>query len=292
MSRAVALRIRFWGVRGSHPTPGPSTVRVGGNSSCVEIHAGGCNLVFDAGTGIIGLGQDLLQRGGARTAHIFLSHTHHDHIEGLRFFQPVYVPGWQCFLYGGGSGPRTIEHILSGIMRPRLFPVSFSELPNPLSIRTLSSSERIHVPGSTPRVVVEARHSDAHPKVGVMMYRITCGHRTVVYATDVEAPKGGHEDVVEFARGADVLIHDAQYTDAEYFSADFHKVGWGHSTVRMAAEAARAADVGELILYHHDPSHNDAEIRRIEHFARRLFPRTRAAVEGLELRLAPPRTSS
>jgi len=287
MSRAAALRIRFWGVRGSHPTPGPSTARVGGNSSCVEIGAGGRTLVFDAGTGIIGLGQDLVQRAGARSVDIFLSHMHHDHIEGLRFFQPLYHPGWKCHLYGAGSGPKTLEHILAAVMRPRLFPVSFSELPNPLSIRTLGASERIEMHGS-PRVVVEARHSRAHPKVGVMLYRVTCGHRTVVYATDIEAPKGGYEDVAEFARGADVLIHDAQYTDAEYFSADFHKVGWGHSTVRMAAEAACAAGVGELILYHHDPSHNDAEIRRIERFARRIFPRTRAATEGLELRLRAP----
>ena len=285
MSRAAALRVRFWGVRGSHPAPGPSTVRVGGNSSCVEVDAGGSILVFDAGTGIIPLGHDLLQRRGTRAVHIFLSHTHHDHIEGLRFFQPIYRPGWKCYLYGAGSGPKTLEHILAGLLRPRLFPVSYAELPNRLSIQSLGAHARIQLRGS-PRVSVVARHSRAHPKVGVTLYRVTCGRRSVVYATDVEAPKSGYADVVEFARGADVLIHDAQYTDAEYFSAGLHKVGWGHSTARMAAEAASAAGVGELVLFHHDPSHDDAEVRRLERLARHVFPRTRAATEGLELRLA------
>jgi phosphoribosyl 1,2-cyclic phosphodiesterase len=290
MRRAPALRIRFWGVRGSYPVPGPSTIGVGGNSSCVEVSTGGDTLVFDAGTGLIGLGQDLLRRAGdgavrGRSVHIFLSHTHHDHIEGLRFFLPVYSPGWKCHVYGGGNGPNTLERVLAGVMRPRLFPVSLAELPNRLFIRTLGADERIRFRAS-PRVEVRAHHSHAHPKVGVMLYRVSCGGRSVVYATDVEAARGGHEDVAAFARGADVLIHDAQYTDAEYFRQDFHKIGWGHSTVHMAAEVARAAGVGQLILYHHDPGHDDAEVRRIERSARTIFPRTLAAIEGLELRLA------
>jgi phosphoribosyl 1,2-cyclic phosphodiesterase len=281
----LALRIRFWGVRGSHPVPGAATARVGGNSSCVEVDAGGHTLVFDAGTGLINLGRALLRRKGGRAVHIFLSHTHHDHIEGLRFFEPVYRTGWTCRVYGAGSGSQSLARVLAGVMRPHLFPVSLGELPVPLEIRALADRASVRLRG-TPAVEVAARYSGAHPKVGVTLYRVTCGGRSVVYATDVEGPKGGHADVVDFARGTDVLIHDAQYTDDEYFGRGQHKVGWGHSTVRMAAEAARAAGVGQLILYHHDPQHDDAEVGRLERLAQTIFARTRAATEGLEIRLA------
>lgn len=285
MTAAPALRVRFWGVRGSHPVPGKSTLRIGGNSSCVEVKAGGHTLAFDAGTGIIGLGNELLLRDGKRSVHIFLSHTHHDHVEGLRFFQPVYRPEWSCSVYGTGSGRHTLERVLASIMKPHFFPVALSEVPTQLSIQTLEKHDRVTLPGKQP-VEVLARYSRAHPKVGVTLYRVTCAGRSVVYATDVEAPKGGDQDVIEFARGADVLIHDAQYTDEEYSGGDLTKAGWGHSTVRMAAEAARAADVGELILFHHDPAHDDTEVRRIQRQAQAIFPRSRAAFEGMELRLA------
>jgi phosphoribosyl 1,2-cyclic phosphodiesterase len=285
MRRAPALHIRFWGVRGSHPVPGPATARVGGNSSCVEITAAGHHLVFDAGTGIIGLGQLLLHGDGDRSVHIFLSHTHHDHIEGLRFFQPAYDDRWTCYLYGTSPPRKTLEQLLAGVMTPSFFPVALSELPARLCIRTLARDERIVFRGSR-AVEVQARYSRAHTKLGVTMYRVTCGGRSVVYATDIEAPLGGHDDVVTFARGADVLIHDAQYTDAEYHDGHHGKAGWGHSTVRMAAEVARAAGVGELLLYHHDPDRADPQMPALERLARRIFPQSRIATEGMKVSLA------
>jgi phosphoribosyl 1,2-cyclic phosphodiesterase len=284
MSAAPAVRVRFWGVRGSYPAPGPSTAEVGGNSSCVEINAGGQTLVFDAGTGIIGLGRELVQRRGEPVVHIFLSHLHHDHIEGLRFFAPAYSPEWSCCVYGDNDTPHMLRRLLAQMMMPRFFPVSLSQLPARLRISGFGKRGRVRFGGPVP-VVVVARFSRAHPKVGVMLYRVTCAGRSVVYATDVEGPKGGHEDVVAFARGADILIHDAQYTDAEYHGGHLNKAGWGHSTVRMAAEAAQAAHVGQLIIYHHDPGHDDAEVRHLERFARTIFPHSRAATEGMELRL-------
>jgi phosphoribosyl 1,2-cyclic phosphodiesterase len=284
VSREVALRVRFWGVRGSHPAPGPTTVRVGGNSSCVEVEAGRHALVFDAGTGIIELGRRMLRDGSQRDVHIFLSHTHHDHIEGLRFFEPVYRCDWSCHLYGPGRGTQTLERILRGAMEPSFFPVSLSELPSHLHIRDLRGDELIRL-NSRPVVEVVTHHSQAHPKTGVRLYRVACRGRSLVYATDVEAAKGGHDDVVAFARGADVLIHDAQYTEEEYFGGHITKAGWGHSTVRMAAEVAREAGVGELLLYHHDPIRNDAAVARLERAARKIFPATRAAREGMEIEL-------
>ena len=285
MSKVAALRIRFWGVRGSYPTPGRTTLKVGGNSSCVEVEAGDHTLVFDAGTGIIRLGADLVRRPSERrVVHLFISHTHHDHIEGLRFFDPFYRKEWDCRLYGQAAGRHTLEKRLRRVMGPPYFPVTFDEVPAPPVIHQLADRERLRLAGR-PTVRVDARHSRAHPQHGVTLYRVTCGRRSVVYATDIEGPKGGHADVVEFARGADVLIHDAQYTDEEYSGGWMNKVGWGHSTVRMAAEAARAAGAGKLLLFHHDPTHDDAQVRRLEREAQRVFPATEVAYEGLEIEI-------
>ncbi len=284
MSTGQAVRVRFWGVRGSHPTPGPSTLRIGGNSSCVEVATPGRRVIFDAGTGIIALGRRLTRNGAPETVHIFLSHTHHDHIEGLRFFEPVYRPGWHCYLYGPAHAGQKLERILDGAMQPPFFPVGLHELPAQLTISDLNGGERLRL-GGRPPVVVTTRYSTAHPKAGVTLYRVACGGRSVVYATDVEAAKGGHDDVVAFARGADVLIHDAQYTEDEYYGGHLNKAGWGHSTVQQAAEVARAAGVGQLVLYHHDPTHDDAEVRRLERLAHKTFPGAKAAREGVEIEL-------
>lgn len=279
------LRVRFWGVRGSYPAPGPDTVRIGGNSSCVEVVAGEHTLIFDAGTGIIGLGKQMIAEQRAPRVHIFLSHFHHDHIEGLRYFAPAYNRAWRCHVYGPGEGASSVEKLLQRTMETRLFPVSLAELPARLDLHTLGKHQNIRIAGSPP-IVVKARFSRAHPKVGVLLYRIEFNGHSVVYATDVEAPLGGHDDVVEIARDADVLIHDSQYTDAEYFDGGASKAGWGHSTVRMSAEIAREAGVGRLFLYHHDPSHGDRVVRQLERLAKSIFPNSQAAAEGVELRLA------
>jgi ribonuclease BN (tRNA processing enzyme) len=257
---------------------------VGGNSSCVEVVAAGRRLIFDAGTGIIELGRQMMREGSERSAHIFLSHAHHDHIEGLRFFEPAYSCDWKFHLYGPGSGPGVLRDIFKKTMEPHLFPVSLEELPAKVHIEQLGAFTRLKF-GSKPTVTVTARHSRAHPKVGVMLYRVACAGRSVVYASDIESPLGGYEDVVDLARGADLLIHDAQYTDPEYHGGRVNKAGWGHSTVRMAAEVARDAEVGKLVLYHHDPTRTDAQVSRLEQLARSIFPRTEAAREGMELRL-------
>src|SRR5207248_452357 len=245
----TALRVRFWGVRGSYPTPGAATAKIGGNSSCVEIAVGAQRVIFDAGTGLIGLGKQLLREpaAGASELHIFLSHFHHDHIEGLRYFEPVYRPEWRCHIYGPGSTADSVRRSLERAMDTHFFPVSFAELRAQISLRTLGIEETVQLAGP-PAMSVQARFSKAHPKLGVLLYRLQCGGRSVVYATDVEAPKGGEQDVLALARDADLLIHDSQYTDTEYFAGGASgKAGWGHSTVRMAAEIARAANVGQLV---------------------------------------------
>ncbi len=274
------IRIRFWGVRGSFPVPGPSTAKFGGNSSCVEVEAGGKRVVFDAGTGLIALGQHLVDHEPPGDLAILLSHLHHDHIEGLRFFKPFYRKGWRCRLYGPDTGEPGLAEHLAQTMRGRFFPVDMEELPARIDVRQLRPGRRLNL-GGQPKVQVEVEHTSAHPRFGVHLFRLTCHGRSVVYATDIEAPQGGFDSVVRFAAGADVLIHDAQYTHHEYFRDEDNRQGWGHSTVRMAAEAARAAGVGQLILFHHDPCRRDAQIPPLERLAKKIFPRARAAREGL-----------
>lgn len=285
MKGGSSFEVRFWGVRGSHPVPGPSTAKTGGNSSCVEVRAGGKTVIFDAGTGIIPLGHELLGRSGKREVHIFLSHLHHDHIEGLRFFKPFYRPQWACHLFGPATGAPDLGEHLAQTMHGRFFPVEMRELPANIDVRRLEPGARVAV-GGRPRVTVEVGHTNAHPRHGSHLFKLRCGGKSVVYATDVEAPLGGFDDVARFARGADVLIHDAQYTEDEYFRTIDSRKGWGHSTVRMAAETARAAGVGQLILFHHDPCRKDGQIGPLERLARKIFPNTRAAREGLTLKLA------
>lgn len=285
MNVGAGITIKFRGVRGSFPVPGPTTAKTGGNSSCVEVRAGGKVILFDAGTGIIPVGHELVRSAGPREVHIFLSHLHHDHIEGLRFFKPFYKPDWTCHLYGPDTASPGLDDHLAQMMRGRFFPLEMSDLLAKIEIHALTPGGKIDL-GGRPRVRIAIDHTTAHPRFGVHLFRLECAGKSVVYATDVEAPLGGLEKVVSFAKGADVLIHDAQYTEHEYFRREDNRQGWGHSTVRMAAEAARAAEVGRLVLYHHDPCRKDSQIAPLEKLARKIFPRVTAAREGKSLRIA------
>lgn len=276
--------LRFWGVRGSHPTPGRSTVRVGGNSVCVELYAGGQRLIFDAGTGLIRLGEDLCRNAHERQVDLFLSHYHHDHIDGLRFFAPLYERGWTCRIHGPKLGSAKPAPTLRQAMAPAFFPVQLEELPARLEIREVRDDAIVR-PGGRGGPRVRVRLSQAHPKLGVALYRVEYAAKTLVYVTDLEAVGPAFDEVVDFARGGSVLVHDAQYTEEEYFSTHRSRAGWGHSTVRMAAEVARAAGVGKLFLYHHDPSHDDRFLLSLLREARSLFRLTELAREGLRVDL-------
>jgi len=244
-------------------------------------------LAFDAGTGLIGLGDALLARTHRLPrVDIFLSHYHHDHIEGLRFFTPLYECGWECRLYGPKLRGATVERSLRMAMAPPFFPVQWDELPARTQVRSVADGEVIRFSGpGAPRVRVAL--SSAHPKLGVALYRVEYGGRALVYATDLEAIGAAFDLVVEFSRGAQVLVHDAQYTDEEYSGGRRPRTGWGHSTIRIAAEVARAAGVERLFLYHHDPAHSDQELAHLLTRARAIFPASELAREGLRIDLAP-----
>ncbi len=272
--------VRFWGVRGSVPVPGPETVEIGGNTSCVEIRCGEHLLIFDAGTGLRRLG-DALLREMPVTAHLFFSHVHWDHIQGFPFFAPAFIPGNEIHMYGGTNVSGTIETALAGQMETPNFPVRLSQLPAKLSFHDLHEGERVEI-GQGVYVTSAAGN---HPG-GVFAYRVEYRGKSVVYATDTEHYSIPDPKLVALARNADVLIFDTMYTPEEYAGqGGLPKTGWGHSHFEAGVALCRAAGVRHYVLFHHDPAQTDAMVREKERRTRALFPSAEAAYEGLTLRL-------
>lgn len=299
--------IRFWGVRGSYPVPGPRTVRIGGNTACVEIQAGQHTLILDAGTGIINLGADLMRRSRANsgipvTATILFSHMHNDHTQGFPFFDPAYVGASTLHILGPKVFESDLEETLSHAMLPPSFPVALEDLPSLKILRNVNETDIVligprpadvqvlniyhnEIDPSADLVRVRTYHSYGHPKSGVNIYSISWRGKTVVYATDTEGYVQSDQRLVKFAKDADVLIHDAQYRIEDYTNPSKPKQGWGHSTPEMAIAVAQACNAKQLVLFHHEPTYDDATISAIEEKARLAFPNTQAAYEGMELKL-------
>jgi phosphoribosyl 1,2-cyclic phosphodiesterase len=297
------LKIKFWGVRGSHPTPGAGTVIYGGNTACVEIRAGGRMIILDAGTGIIPLGRELAKNAGGRPLELLLlfSHLHHDHIQGFPFFTPAYMPNARLHIFGPGNTPEALKQVLERNQSAENFPLSLWDMPAKKRIESVRESQtivwdkgniRVGEPGpglSPDALVIRIHKSHAHPG-GVYIYRITWRGRSVVYATDTEGYVGMDRRLTAFARNADVLIHDAQYSEEHYRGQlpGFPSTqGYGHSTTAMACEVAASAEVSNLILFHHDPSYTDNQVSAQELAAQKIFPDSHSAYEGMEIKLSP-----
>jgi phosphoribosyl 1,2-cyclic phosphodiesterase len=271
----MTMQVRFWGVRGSIASPGAETAGVGGNTSCVEVVCGDQTIILDAGTGIRKLGDQLVREGRARELTLLLSHLHWDHIQGLPFFVPAYLPDTRLDVLGATWSEVPVSRVLEHQMTAPVFPVRLDELPASIRMREMRSGEALGVGGAR----VTARKLN-HPG-GVLGFRIEFEGRVVAYATDTEHYACLDPAVVSLAAGADVLIYDAQYTPEEYRGErGGSKVGWGHSTWEVGCETARAAGVGSLVLFHHDPRRSDAEVEQLERSARQSFARTIAAREG------------
>lgn len=280
----MSMTIRFWGVRGSIAAPGEDTVKVGGNTSCVELVAGGSRLILDAGTGLRRLGNELMKQGTVDVT-LLLSHVHWDHIQGLPFFTPLYVPGTRLHVVSGSNGTPTRD-ILRRQMSAPTFPVDFNEVPASLSYLEVRERQRF-VAGDTEVTVAKANHPDA-----VYAYRVEHRGRSVVYATDTEHYSCVDPRLAALARNADVLIYDAQYLPTEYIGeAGMSRVGWGHSTWEAAVALARAANVGQLVLFHHDPTRSDDAVAAIEALAQERFTDTLAAREGTSLTVGAARSA-
>jgi len=299
---AASARLKIWGVRGSIPVPGPTTVRYGGNTSCIEVRAEGEIIVLDAGTGIRELGLALEREFGSRPIRITLliSHAHWDHIQGLPFFTPLYNDKNEIRIFGYDGSEDGLAKILKSQMTAPVFPVALYDLPGKIDIKTLETNDF-----KIGNVHVRSKQMN-HPGVCVG-YRLSTGTGSIAYLPDnesfdghkllsieshslspEEAKKQAIEDranLVKFLHGSDILLLDTQYTDEEYQE----HIGWGHGTISSAVALARDAGVRKLVLFHHDPRHDDAAIDSMLVTARELAAgngsrlEVEAAREGDEL---------
>ena len=290
----MSLTLTFWGTRGSVPTPGHATVRYGGNTPCVELRTeDGWLIILDAGTGIRELGRALLDRANGQpiVGDIFLTHAHWDHIQGIPFFAPLFRKGNRFTIWGSRSLQTSIGRVVRDQMSPVVFPVSFEELQARVDFQELAEERRA---GNGYEVsAISVRHPG-----GALGYRFTTGNaggRALVYVSDNElSPEARYDDapgwrgkLVEFVRGASVLVHDSMYTADEYSTF----AGWGHSTQDEAVELALDAEVERLVLFHHRPERSDAEVDRCLERCRALVARRGrtlevvAAAEGMTLRV-------
>jgi phosphoribosyl 1,2-cyclic phosphodiesterase len=272
------MQITFWGVRGSIPTPGPATVQIGGNTSCVEVRAGKAILIFDGGTGLRLLGKKLAKEQPL-TAFMFFSHVHWDHIQGFPFFEPAFVKGNVFHLYGGNNVSRTLEETLEGQMDHPNFPVHLGVMGATMTFADLPEGQAVEIDDGEGGKVRVTNARGNHPQ-GVFAFRVEHGGRALVYATDTEHYEGRiDEKLAALAKDAAILIYDSQYTPEEYST----KKGWGHSTFEEGAKLAKLAGAKKLVLFHHDPMQSDAAVRDKEKRAKAIFPDVIAAHEGLVL---------
>lgn len=269
--------VKVWGARGSVPCPGPRTVRYGGNTSCIEVRCAGHRIVLDGGTGIRELGHAMSPEPPG-PVDVLLTHFHLDHIVGLPFWAPAYTPG-NSIVFRAARLQQTfgLREILHKMMSPPLFPIPLDEFRADVRFEDFSCGAEFEV---APGVSVQTRSLN-HPG-GACGYRISHAGHSMAYVTDTEHVPGSDDaNVLDLMRGADLAFYDATYTEAE-FSAH---LGWGHSTWEEAVRLADLADVGTLVLFHHDPRHEDDDLDRIGAEAARVRPGTLVAREGAEFRL-------
>jgi phosphoribosyl 1,2-cyclic phosphodiesterase len=276
------MQVAFWGTRGSVPTPGPSTVRYGGNTACVEVRTGsGTLFILDCGTGIRELGLILLRQGGPVSGHILLGHTHWDHISGFPFFTPAFMSGNSFKIYGARDLDRSLQSVLAGQMHHTYFPVPLGNLRAELRFEELDEGH-FQVEDMLVRT-----HYLNHTSV-CMGYRLEANGVSVAYVTDHEpyglsvvrpgdpapaigrglrggAIHAGDGRLIEFVRGVDLLIQDAQYTPEEYGA----RRGWGHGSTDYVTDVGIEARARRVALFHHEPTHADEEIDRMVEYSRR-----------------------
>jgi phosphoribosyl 1,2-cyclic phosphodiesterase len=279
----TATCVKFWGVRGSIPTPGPKTVRIGGNTSCVEIRCGREIIILDAGTGLRTLGQSLLAefKNQPLKLTLLLTHTHWDHIQGLPFFGPIYHSRCRLRILGCEGARKGLVSVLTGQMESTYFPVPFDKLPSNIEIEELKKFDFKIGP-----VRVRVQRAN-HPGMCVG-YRLSTSHGSVAYFPDSEPRPGGEDqEMIKFLDGVNVLILDSQYDTVEY---ERH-AGWGHGCVDDSVELALAAKAKRLCLFHHDPERTDKQVDAFLKHARQLVTQQRAklkvdaAREGMTIRL-------
>ncbi|MGN0004647.1 MAG: MBL fold metallo-hydrolase [Candidatus Gastranaerophilaceae bacterium] len=313
MTNNGKFTVKFRGIRGSYPSPNKGFLEIGGNTSCVEVNVGGHLIILDAGTGIISLGNELMKKHIASSddmfhrtpinATILLSHIHADHIQGLNFFKPLGILTSKIRVFGSSDYSESLEENLHTLLYGKSFPVSLNDVTADFVISNITDSEVLIFPENSPvplrkrvistddmtpvgnEVIVNCMKSYAHGTEGVMVYKISYKNKTLVYATDKESYIGGDKRLAFFARNANLLIHDSQYTGEDYMSPIAPKQGFGHSTFEMAIETAKMSQVEKLAFFHFDPSYDDEKLKNIETYYKSQFEGCFMAYEGYETEL-------
>ncbi len=269
--------VKFWGVRGSIACSGPETARYGGNTSSLEVRCGDHRLLFDAGTGIRYLGNELARQGPVDT-DLFLTHTHFDHICGIPFFVPMFIPANTIRIWAGhlGSAGLTIKQVLQDMMITPLFPVPPEIFAANVSYNDFAAGETL-----TPRPGVTLRTAKLHHPDQATGYRIEYGGRSICYLTDTQHVIGKpDQEVLSLIEGADLMIYDSTYTDEEFPA----RSDWGHSTWEEGVRLADAANVKTFVVFHHDPDHTDGFMDRVAKAVEKKRPGSVVAQEGMVVR--------
>jgi phosphoribosyl 1,2-cyclic phosphodiesterase len=273
----MSFKVKFWGVRGSIATPSPKHVAYGGNTSCVEVACGGRRVIFDAGTGIRNLGNWLLRKD-VNEAHLLLSHTHWDHINGFPFFSPAFhqdksftIMAGHAFEDGG------IKQIMAGQMAMPNFPVPLEAMQSSLSFEDFKAGDNFKLHNNILVRTVPLNHP-----YGATGYRLEYRGKAMCYVTDTEhVPGKPDENVLSLIEGADLVIYDSTYTDDEFPN----KVGWGHSTWQEGIRLAQLADAKMLVIFHHDPDHEDGFMKRLEAESRAAWSGAIVARENMRINI-------
>lgn len=273
----MSFKVKFWGVRGSIATPSPRHIAFGGNTSCLELSMGGVRVVLDAGTGIRNLGHWMLKKG-VRQAHLLLSHTHWDHINGFPFFSPAFRKDRSFTVMAGHlSDKGGIKSVLSSQMAQPTFPVPLEVMGANLEFQDFRFGDSFMLGNEIKVQTTPLNHPD-----GATGYRFNYRGKAMCYITDTEhLPGKPDQNILALIEGADVVVYDSTYTDEEFP----HKVGWGHSTWQEGVRLCQAANVKMLLIFHHDPDHEDLFMERLEAEARFTWSNALVARENMRLTL-------
>lgn len=271
----MALKVKFWGVRGSIACPSPHHIKYGGNTSCIEVTAGSHRLILDAGTGIRGLGQTYM-KDDVSHIHILLTHTHWDHINGFPFFVPAYDPRRSLHIMAGHlRGEEGIQNVLAAQMDNPMFPVPLSAMQAKMRFEDFEAGTSFDIYDD-----VHVRSAQLNHPNGATGYRIEHAGHSICYVTDTEhVPGKMDQNILKLIEGADMVIYDSTYTEEEFPS----KIGWGHSTWNEGVKLCREAGAKSMAIFHHDPEHTDDFMDKLGEIAKAEWDGTFVAREGVEL---------
>ena len=275
----MSFKLKFWGVRGSIACPSPNHIAFGGNTSCIEVSAGGTRIILDAGTGIRNMGH-WLQRKNITEATVLLSHVHWDHINGFPFFSPAFHKDWSFHIMAGNLAKfGGIRNVLAAQMTTPTFPVPLEAMRSTMTYEDFNPGDGFNLPADSK---VKIRTAPLNHPGGATGYRIEYRGKSLCYVTDTEhVPGKPDQTILGLIEGADLFIYDCTYTDKEFEG----KKGWGHSTWEEAIRLAQAANVESLAIFHHDPDHEDRFMEQIESKARQMWSGAFVAREHMRVNL-------